>query len=105
MTCQHCNRTNRANNTRCGNCGRALIQVVNRPIAMQYAGGFPGQQQVLVERRVVPRQIVKPIDGPRGGTAPPIDRWLIHVVGLLISLNMLVAFLIVTGVRLGEMFR
>ncbi len=104
MICQHCNRTNRSNSSSCSNCGRALVRSVNRPVAMQYAGGFPDQSRVFVERRVVPRQVVKPIDGPRGGSAPPVDRWVIHAVGLLISLNLLVAILIVTGTRLSELF-
>lgn len=103
MICQHCNRTNRGNSNSCSNCGQVLVR--RNPVAMQYAGGFPAQSQVFVERRVIPRQIVKPMTGPRGGTAPPIDRWVIHAVGLLISLNLLFAFLIVTGTRLGELFR
>ena len=102
MICQHCDLMNRANRNSCSNCGQALMR--RGPVVMQYAGGFPAQSQVFVERRAVPRQIVKPIAGPRGGTAPPTDRWVIHTIGLLISLNLLFAFLIVTGTRLGELF-
>jgi hypothetical protein len=103
MNCQYCNRSNRPTNHKCSNCGRALMR--RSSVTMEYAGGFPNQSQIFIERRVIPRQIVKPIEGPRGGIAPPVERWIIHAIGLLISLNLLFAFLIVTSTRLSALFQ
>lgn len=51
-----------------------------------------------------PQQSIKPIAGPRMGTPPPVEMWLVKAIAVLISLNILFAGLIVSGTRIRDWF-
>jgi hypothetical protein len=54
------------------------------------------------ELATAPQQIIKPIAGPRPGTPPPVEPWLVKTIALLVVLNLLFAALIVSGTRIND---
>lgn len=52
-----------------------------------------------------PQQAVRPLTGPRLGTPVPIESWVVKVIMVLVGLNLVFAGLIVTGLRLGTLFK
>lgn len=53
---------------------------------------------------VAPQQAIKPMAGPRMGTPPAIETWLVKTIAVLIGLNMMFAGLIVSGTRIRDWF-
>jgi hypothetical protein len=51
-----------------------------------------------------PRQIVRPLVGPRLGTPLPLETWVVKVVIVLIGMNIFFAGLIVLEVRIVDLF-
>lgn len=51
-----------------------------------------------------PRQAIKPMAGPRMGTPPPVEMWLVKTIAMLVGLNMMFAGLIVSGTRIRDWF-
>jgi hypothetical protein len=49
-----------------------------------------------------PKQVVKPQSGPRPGTPPAAERWVVKVIAVLIGLNLLFAGLIVSGLQVSD---
>lgn len=56
----------------------------------------------LSPQAAAPQQTIKPIIGPRLGTPPPIEIWVVKTIGVLVALNVLFASLIVSGTRLND---
>jgi hypothetical protein len=51
------------------------------------------------------QQVVRPMTGPPLGTPLPLETWVVKVIVVLIGLNLLFAGLIVSGVRLSDLFK
>ena len=49
-----------------------------------------------------PQQTIKPLTGPPLGTPPPVEMWAVKAIGVLVSLNLLFAGLIVSGTRVNH---
>ncbi len=49
-----------------------------------------------------PQQTIKPFTGPPLGTPPPVEMWAVKAIGVLVSLNLLFAGLIVSGTRVND---
>ena len=62
-------------------------------------------KRLLHEKPVAPRQSVKFMTGPRGGTSPTVERWAVKAVAALIGLNVLFATLIVSGMKLSDLVK
>ncbi len=52
-----------------------------------------------------PQQTIKPLPGPPPGTAPSVEMWAVKTIGVLVSLNLLFAGLIVSGTRINHWFK
>lgn len=52
-----------------------------------------------------PRQVVRLATGPRAGTPPSAEPWVIKVIAVLLFLNLVIAGLIVSGVRISDWVR
>lgn len=51
------------------------------------------------------QQTVKPLAGPCVGTPMPIETWVVKTIAVLVGLNLLFAGMIVTGVRVRDLFQ
>lgn len=59
----------------------------------------------IAAKHAPPQQAVRPLTGPRLGTPVPIESWVVKVIMVLVGLNLVFAGLIVTGLRLGTLFK
>ena len=62
-------------------------------------------ERLLREKPFAPRQAVKLMAGPRGGTPPTVERWAVKAVAALIGLNVLFATLIVSGMKISDLVK
>ena len=51
---------------------------------------------------VVAQQTIKPLTGPPLGMPPPVEKWVVKIIAVLVSLNVLFAGLIVSGARIND---
>jgi hypothetical protein len=80
----------------------ASLQEVVEPHEIAWLNWLADDAPVADTQPESPKQVVKPLSGPRPGTPPAAERWLVKVIALLIGLNVLFAGLIVSGLKVSD---